>query len=130
VLAACWRSPSHAADPAPACPAFGDHDRSCPSASCSYPEGVCYCNDGPLSGGVATAVPATPAPHWVCGRKLGRSDGCPDDLAVGIACTNTPHECTQYQHDFEIENMYACGPVFECEQGAWVQHRNSCSEVP
>ncbi|HEX7700468.1 MAG TPA: hypothetical protein VF403_07100 [Kofleriaceae bacterium] len=57
---------------------------------CPFSNGSCFC-DG-YHGGIPPRE-GVDYSHWVCGKTVGRKDGCPDDLKVGAACKQAGKMC-------------------------------------
>ena len=87
---------------------------------CPFSNGNCFC-DG-YHGGIPPRA-GVDYSHWVCGKTIGRKDGCPDDLKVGAACKQAGKMCHPQ------EGMW-CGPEITCTNGTWTAGIDDCSTIP
>ncbi|MEO6774826.1 MAG: hypothetical protein ABI467_17760 [Kofleriaceae bacterium] len=87
---------------------------------CPFRGGNCFC-DG-YHGGIPPKQDVDYS-HWVCGRRTGRTDGCPDHLAAGVRCKQEDQLCHPQ------EGMF-CGPTFRCHQGRWAAGIDNCGTIP
>lgn len=88
-----------------------------PDASCSYPEGRCWCGGRSYCGGAAPppeVLADLARPVWQC--QAVRTDGCPEEEPSG-ACSSEGQACSYGD---------CCFTALTCQGGTWVRTGGGC----